>query len=54
MAETLQVVDEGINLPLELGLQLEADRFGRLCGTADRAEGASAFLEKRTPAWKGD
>jgi enoyl-CoA hydratase len=54
MAETLQVVDEGINLPLELGLQLEADRFGRLCGTADKAEGASAFLEKRTPAWKGD
>jgi enoyl-CoA hydratase len=54
ISEVLQVVDEGINLPLDLALPLEAERFGRLCGTADKAEGTKAFLEKRTPAWKSN
>src|SRR5258708_4859527 len=52
ISEVLQVVDEGINLPLDLALQRESERFGRLCGTADKAEGTKAFLEKRTPIWK--
>jgi enoyl-CoA hydratase len=54
VAETLQVVDEGLNLPLDLALLRESDRFGRLCGTADKAEGTRAFLEKRAPIWKGE
>jgi enoyl-CoA hydratase len=37
---------------LELALLREAGRFGELCATADKAEGAAAFLEKRMPAWK--
>jgi|SRR5438477_7654011 len=53
ITETLRAVDEGLSLPLELALLREAARFGELCATADKAEGASAFLEKRTPAWKG-
>jgi enoyl-CoA hydratase len=53
VAETLRLVDEGLGLPLELGLQREADSFGRLCATADKAEGTSAFLAKRSPVWKG-
>ncbi len=53
IAETLRAVDEGLNLPLELALLREAGRFGELCATADKAEGAAAFLEKRTPQWKG-
>jgi enoyl-CoA hydratase len=53
IAETLRAVDEGLSLPLELALLREAGRFGELCATADKAEGASAFLEKRTPTWKG-
>ena len=53
IAETLRAVDEGLSLPLELALLREAGRFGELCATADKAEGAAAFLEKRPPHWKG-
>jgi enoyl-CoA hydratase len=35
------------------GYQVEADLFGQLCETEDFAEGASAFLEKRKPHFKG-
>lgn len=54
IAESLRVVDEGLNLSLDLALLLEADAFGRLCDSADKAEGTKAFLEKRTPVWKGE
>jgi enoyl-CoA hydratase len=54
IAETLRTVDEGLGLPLELALLREADAFGRLCATADKAEGTSAFLAKRTAVWKGE
>ena len=54
VAEALRAVDEGLNLPLDLALLREAARFGELCHTADRAEGTAAFLEKRTPSWKGE
>ena len=53
ITETLRAVDEGLNLPLELALLREAARFDGLCATADKGEGAAAFLEKRTPVWKG-
>ena len=54
VAETLRLVDEGLGLPLELGLLREADSFGRLCASADKAEGTGAFLAKRSPVWKGE
>jgi hypothetical protein len=38
---------------LEEGLAAEAEIFGRLCGTADKAEGTAAFLAKRTAVWMG-
>ena len=53
ITETLRAVDEGLSLPLELALLREATRFGELCASADKAEGAGAFLEKRSPAWRG-
>ena len=53
VAEILRSVNEGIDLPLDLALLRETYRFGHLCGTADKAEGTRAFLEKRAPAWKG-
>jgi enoyl-CoA hydratase len=54
VAETLHAVDEGIGLPLELALLREAARFSAISSTADKAEGARAFLDKRPPAWKGE
>jgi enoyl-CoA hydratase len=53
ISEVLGVVDEGIDLPLDLALLRESERFGHLCGTTDKAEGTRAFLEKRAPAWTG-
>jgi enoyl-CoA hydratase len=45
------LVDEGLDLPLEKGLALEAEAFGKLCDSADKAEGTRAFLEKRRAEW---
>jgi enoyl-CoA hydratase len=54
IAEVLKAVDEGLEMPLDLALQREAERFSSLCDTADKAEGTSAFLEKRAPVWQGN
>jgi enoyl-CoA hydratase len=39
--------------PLGAGLRLERGRFEALFETEDQREGMVAFLEKRTPAWRG-
>lgn len=54
VTDTLRAVDEGLDMPLDLALLREATRFGQLCGTADKAEGTQAFLDKRAPIWKGE
>jgi enoyl-CoA hydratase len=54
VSETLHAVDEGLGMPLELALLREAARFGALGASADKAEGARAFLDKRPPAWRGE
>ena len=55
IAETLRAVEDSQALPLDLGLLREAETFGRLCATADKAEATSAFLEKRAAGpWKGE
>ena len=51
VAEVIRVVDEGLDVPLEKALALEAEAFGKLCDTADKAEGTRAFLEKRKAEW---
>jgi len=53
VAEVIRVVDEGLDLPLEKGLNMEAAAFGKLCDTGDKAEGTRAFLEKRNAEWGG-
>lgn len=53
IAEVIKVVNEGLDLPLDLALLREAERFGELCDTADKAEGTRAFLGKRVPQWSG-
>jgi enoyl-CoA hydratase len=49
----LEAVSKGAALDLDTALRLETEIFGRLCGTADKAEGTRAFLEKRPPVWTG-
>lgn len=48
-----EAIDRGWNLPLDQGQELEAELFGQVMGTEDKNEGATAFLEKRAPVFKG-
>jgi len=49
----LEAVTRGNQLPLAEGLALEAKLFASLFDTDDVREGTSAFLEKRSPVFKG-
>ena len=49
----LQAVMRGLELPLAEGLALESEIFASLFDTQDVREGTRAFLEKRTPVFKG-
>lgn len=54
VAHTLEVIDQGFDMPLEAALQLEAERFGQCCDTQDHKEGVNAFLEKRSAQFVGE
>ena len=49
----LEAVTQGNQLPLAEGLAVEAKLFASLFDTDDVREGTSAFLEKRSPVFKG-
>jgi enoyl-CoA hydratase len=48
----LTAIQGGFEQPLAAGLTLEAQQFAQIALTEDAREGASAFLQKRQPAFK--
>ncbi|MBL8788332.1 MAG: enoyl-CoA hydratase/isomerase family protein [Deltaproteobacteria bacterium] len=46
-------LNRGYDLTLEVGMEFEAMLFGSMFKTDDMREGTKAFLEKRTPDFKG-
>jgi enoyl-CoA hydratase len=53
IAACIDVLDRGLEMPLDDALALEATQFGVLIATSDTAEGTKAFLEKRAPRFTG-
>ena len=51
VAGCLEAVRKGAERNIDASLRTEAEIFGRLSATADKAEGTKAFLEKRSPVW---
>lgn len=49
----LDVVDKGYDLTMPDALHLEAIHFALTCATQDKQEGVNAFLQKKTPCFKG-
>jgi enoyl-CoA hydratase len=53
ISAAIEAVARGENKPIADAMQVEAEIFGRLCATADKREGLTAFLEKRPAKWTG-
>jgi len=49
----IEAINKGLDRTLEEGLNVEAEIFGRACGTEDSLEGTKAFLEKRKANFRG-
>ena len=53
VAAALEVIRRGLEVGQSEGENLESDTFGMLFSTEDQREGASAFLDKRKPEFRG-
>jgi enoyl-CoA hydratase len=49
----IEAVNTGLEVGQEEALHIEASLFALCAGSADKAEGTSAFLEKRAPKFQG-
>ena len=53
IAQAKRVLERGLDVPLPVANELEAQAFASLFGSADQREGMGAFLEKRKAAFTG-
>ena len=53
LAAAKRLVDEGATMPLDVAVTFERETVSMLFGTDDRAEGMTAFLDKRKPTFHG-
>jgi len=53
VAACLGSVTRGINVPIDEGLAIEASYFAQMVPTDDIEEGISAWLDRRTPVFRG-
>ncbi|MFA6266419.1 MAG: enoyl-CoA hydratase-related protein [Pseudolabrys sp.] len=53
VAQIKEIVNAGVNAPLETALMLERKAFQLQFATQDQKEGMAAFLEKRKPSYEG-
>ena len=53
IAEIKKAAYATLSEPLEKGLRVESEGFGRLCETQDKAEGIAAFKQRRKPVFLG-
>ena len=53
LAGCIELVDQGLGMPLEEATGLEATWFGLLAASSDMREGMNAFLEKRAARFEG-
>jgi len=52
IAAAVEAVNQGMQVSLSEGLEIEADKFSSLVETQDMREGLTAFLEKRQPKFQ--
>ena len=48
-----ELLNSGTQVPLDIGLKMEAEAFGVVSSTKDVMEGVSAFMSKRKPEFEG-
>lgn len=52
VANIIEAVNQGVELDIDTGQDIESELFGDLLKTSNHAEGIDAFLNKRKPEWK--